>query len=415
VEEKRIRKSVFEDVKVADFSRILAGPGITKFLADYGATVVRVEWPSQPDLLRLLLPFKDGKPGLNRSAFFAYFNANKYSIAINLTHPSGQELAKKLVAWADIVVENFAPGVMEQLSLGYEELKELKPDIIMVRSSNQGQTGPHSKHPGFGHHINALGGFLHFTGWPDREPSSLMPAYPDFFSPLFAVSVLIAALDHRRKTGRGQLIDISQLEVSLQFLAAPLLECEVNGAESSRMGNASPCAAPHGVYRCKGDNRWCAIAVFTEQEWQAFCRAIGNPAWIQHPKFATLSSRKKHEEELNRLVEAWTVNFTAEEVMSLMQEAGIAAGVVQNGRDVYLDPQLKYRQAFWVLPHKVIGPFSHLGQTSWLSKTPAKPRMPAPCLGEHTGYVCKQLLGMSEGEINKLVADGAILLGGELG
>ena len=394
---------VFNGIKVVDFGWILAGPIVSKFLADHGATVVWIESMKKPDLSRVSSPYKDGIAGVNRTGYFAFWAANKYSIGIDLRKPKGIELAKRLVAWADVVSENRRPGVMEKMGLGYDELKKIKRDIIMIRSSNQGQTGPFAKHPGLGNNLNGLAGFNSFVGWADEEPISLMVAYADYLAPPLAVTALIAALDYRRKTGEGQLLDISQLEVSLQYLMPPLLNYSINGLENRKMGNAHPSAAPHGVYRCKGEDRWCAIAVLDDAEWKRFCRAIGDPPWTQDPKFSTFMGRKENEEELNQLVETWTIQRSAEEVMNRLQEAGIAAGVVKNAEEICEDPQLKERGLYWVMEHKELGPFPHLGQPYILSKTPAMPYRPAPCLGEHTEYVCKDLLGMSEEEFIELL------------
>jgi crotonobetainyl-CoA:carnitine CoA-transferase CaiB-like acyl-CoA transferase len=398
--------AVFEGVKVADFTWVAVGPLTTRYLADFGATVVRIESSSRPDAWRTSAPFKNGEVGINRSGYYGYHNANKYSIAIDLNNPKGREIAKKLVSWADIVAENFTPGQMERWGLGYEDLKKIKPDIIMLRSSNQGSTGPLAKQPGYGHHLVALGGFCYYSGWPDREPLALSTAYTDCITPRFAAAALITALIYRRKTGKGQLIDISQLETAIHFLSPLILDYTVNGQVGGRTGNYCANAAPHGVYRCKGDDRWCAIAVFSDNEWKAFCNVIGNPGWTKDPKFTTLLARKKNEEELNELIEEWTNNLAAEEVMTLMQQAGVAAGVVKNAEDVYQDSQLRKRDAFWLLNHSEIGYVTHLGQPFKLSKTPAEARMPAPCLGEHTEYVCKEFLGMSDEEfVELLVAD----------
>jgi crotonobetainyl-CoA:carnitine CoA-transferase CaiB-like acyl-CoA transferase len=400
-------KEVFKGLKVADFTWWVAGPLTTKALADYGATVVTVESAKRPAGLRTSMPYRDNKPGVNRSGFFSFYNANKYSLSLDLSHPQAREVAKKLVAWSDVVAENFVPGVMERWGLGYEDLRKIKPDIIMIRLSNQGQTGPFNKMGGLGLQLNALGGFVHFTGWRDREPLALMFAYSDYFVPLLGTALLCAAMDYRRRTGEGMMLDVSQFEVCLQLLAPYLLEYQVNGKESERRGNSHPYAAPHNVYRCEGDDRWCAIAVLTEAEWKAFCRVIGEPEWTKEAKFATFLGRRSNEEELDRLIEEWTVNHTAEEVMKLMQEAGVPAGVAQTAEDVYNDPQLRQRNIFWKMNHKEIGEFTHMGQPSDLPKTLAEPRMPAPLIGEHTEYVCKEFLGIPEAEFDQLLVDGA--------
>jgi len=405
-EEDYMQTEPFDGVKVLDFTWGIAGPITTKYLADYGATVIRIESPGRPCVLRASAPYKDRTPGIDRAGYFVYFNANKYSLSLNLNHPGAMEVVKKLVVWADIVAESYSPGTLEKWDLDYENLKMIKPDIIMFRTSNQGQDGPHARFSAFGIPLVGLAGFAHFTGWPDRSCLPMPSAYTDFPSPRFAATVLIAALDYKRRTGQGQYIDCSQLEASIHFLAPAMLDYTFNNRQGGRLGNSSPYACPHGVFRCKGEDRWCAIAVFSDEEWQAFCHVIGNPTWSQESRFRTLSDRKSNEDELNKLVEEWTTGFSAEEVMSRMQAGGIAAGVVQNARDLYLDPQLKEREYFWQLNHEVLGLFPHLGQPSRLSKTSAKPRMPAPLVGEHTEYVCSQILGMSDEEFLELYQAG---------
>lgn len=401
-----MERKVFEGVKVVDFGWAIAGPLTLKYLADYGATVVNIESFQRPDLLRTSTPYKNGIAGVDRAGYFAYFAANKYSLSLDLNKSRSLDIARKLVAWADIVADSHRPGVMERWELGYEELVRIKPDIIMIRSSNQGLTGPAASHPGLGNHINGLAGIVNLVGWPEREPISLMVAYTDYLVPHFAAAALISALDFRRKTGKGQLLDISQLEVGLQLLAPHLVNYSVNGLEEKAKGNSCDYAAPHGAYRCKGEDRWCAISVFTDAEWQAFCKTIGEPAWSKDPKFGTVIGRKEHEEQLNQLIEQWTSQHEAEEVMRLLQEAGVAAGVIKNAEDLYNDAQLKERECFWVEEHREIGKFSHLGQPSRLSLTPAKLYHPAPCLGEHTEYVCCELLGMSEDEFDECLVEG---------
>jgi benzylsuccinate CoA-transferase BbsF subunit len=396
-----------EGVKVVDFGWVLVSPLIVKTLADYGATAVCVESVKSPSLSRLGTPFKDGKPGVDRAGHFAYCAPNKYSISLDLRTAGGMEIAKKLVAWADVVSENRRAGIMKQMGLDYDELNRINPGIIMVSSSNQGQTGPFASHPGLGIHLIGLGGFNNFIGWPDQEAITLTVAYTDYLTPPLAVATIAAALDRRRKTGEGQYFDISQLEAGLHYLATPMLNYVANGSEPKKMGNACDDAAPHGIYRCEGEDRWCAIAVMNEEEWGAFCTVLGHPEWTSDPRFSTLSKRKENEDELNRRVGEFTIHHPPEEVMTLLQEAGVAAGVVQNARDLYEDPQLREREFFWVMNHGEMGEFTHLGEPAILSRTPAEPRMPAPCLGEHTEYVCKELLGMDDEEFVDYMVSGA--------
>ena len=395
-------------LKVADFTWVWAGPYITKYLADHGATVVRIESAKAPDFLRISAPFKDNKPGINRSGFFPYVNPNKYSMSLDLRHPKGKEVAKRLAVWADVVADNFTAGVMDRLGLGYKELKQLNPDIIMISCANQGATGPHAKHPGFGLQLVALAGITNLTGWPDRTPVQPLAAYADVIAPRFAAAVLLAAIDYRQRTGKGQFIDVSQLEAAIHFIAPLVLDFFANGRENTRNGNFCSCAAPHGVYRCKGDDRWCAIAVYTDEEWKSFCEVVGNPDWTLDKRFASLLDRKKNEAELDKLVEEWTVNYAAEDVMNTMQIRGVAAGVLENAKDILEDPQILDRRHFWQTEHSEIGPVLSFGQPFRLSKTPAQPRLAPPCLGEHTEYVCTQILGMSDSEFTELLNSGAL-------
>ena len=400
-------KEVFGGVKIADFTWAMTGPLITKYFADHGATVVRVESTRRPCVLRTTLPYPNNMPHADGSGYFAFVNANKYSIAINMDTSYGQEVAKKLVAWADIVVENFRPGVIDKFGLDYEGVKSINPNVIMLRSSSQGQFGRYAHHGTLGQPLTALSGFYHLTGWPDGEPMPLPVAYSDWVASRFGASVVIAALDYRRRTGTGQCIDVSQLEASLQFMIPPVLDYIVNGVVENRNGNAVPYAAPHGVYRCKGDDRWCAIAVFTDEEWRSFCKAVGHLEWAGDSRFFTLGKRKGNEETLNKLVEAWTISHAAEEVMDVLQGAGVCAGVVQNAEDLYGDKQLQSRDHLWKAKHNFIGTFSHLGQPYKLSETPARPRFPAPCLGEHTEYVCTNILNLSTKKFIELDEKGA--------
>jgi benzylsuccinate CoA-transferase BbsF subunit len=400
-----LENSAFADLKVVDFSQVLTGPIMAKHLADFGATVVKVESSRKPDTIRTSQPYKDGNPGIDRSGYFAFFNPNKYSIALDLSHSKGPSIGMKLIMWADVVIESFRPGIMERWGLSYEDIKKVKPEIVMLRTSNQGQTGPRSRQPGLGSHLNGLTGLISSTGWPDREPANLLVAYTDYVTPFLGVSALIAALDYKRKTGKGQMLDMAQFEAGLQFFSPALLDFLANGRDLSRRGNSSPSAAPHGVYPCREDDSWCAIGVLNDKEWQAFARVIDSPAWTNDEKFATLISRKKNEDELNALVAAFTVNFSAREIMEKMQTAGIAAGAVQGPREVCEDAQLNDRGFFWEMEHPELGAFHHLGQPAILSETPARPRRPAPCLGEHTEMVCREFLGMSEAEYDALLVD----------
>jgi len=399
-------KHVFEGLKAVGFVYAGVGTFVLRILALHGATVVRVESETRPDNVRTMAPYKDGIPGLNRSYYYNSPNTDKYDLALDMKHPRKDEVAKRLVEWADVLVENFTPGVIASWNLSYDEVKKINPSIIMISLSMQGQTGPARLQGGYGALLQSLVGYPLITGWPDGVPCVIDRSYPDYISPRYGAIAVIAALLHRRRTGKGQYIDVSEYEDAIQFEIPVILDWVVNHRMQTRMGNKCPYAAPHGAYRCKGDDRWCVIAVFTDPEWQTFCKVIGNPEWTKQAKFSTLLARKQNEDELNQLVEEWTISHTAEEVMNMMQQAGVKAGVVQTVEDVVeYDPQLKHRHFFWTLKHPECGETIHNRPNYVLSKTPSELRMPAPLLGEHTDYVCKELLQMPEDEYISLLLD----------
>jgi crotonobetainyl-CoA:carnitine CoA-transferase CaiB-like acyl-CoA transferase len=399
-------KGIFEGVKILEFGQIVAGPLISTYLADYGAEVVHIESHKRPDQYRLYPPFKDNKPGINRGLDFVIYSHNKYGITLDLRHPKGIEVAKRLVKnWANVVTENFTPGVMKRLGLDYEELRKIKPDVIMLSSCNLGQTGPYAAHPGMGSHLTHLSGFTHLSGWPDRDPLILYGPYIDFIGVVYGTIALAAALDYRRRTRKGQYIDVAQFEGGIQFLASTLLDYAVNGRIQGRKGNRCDYAAPHGAYPCRGEDRWCVIAVFTDKEWEDLCRIMGEPDWGKDPKFATLLGRKQNEEELDRLIGEWTSTLSTEEVMAKLQSAGVEGAVVKNPQEMYDDPHLK-RYLWAEMEHAEIGKY-HLQVPSFkLSKVPTQLRMPGPLLGEHNEYVYMNLAGFSREEYEQLQEEG---------
>lgn len=403
VEEKQ---SPLEGLKVLDFSTAFMGPDTTRTLAAFGAEVIKVESMHQHELNRVSAPYKDNIVGINRSYTFASVNTGKYSITLNLRHPRSAEVLTRLIDWGDVVVENFVSGSARKYGLDYEQLQRLKPGIIVLSFSAQGLTGPYSRHPGYGFNLLALCGFSHFTGWPDREAVAPIGSYTDLLCPWFALAAILSALDYRSRTGRGQHIEISQLEISPHFLLPAILDYIVNGRVQSRCGNRSPHAAPHGAYRCRGEDRWCAIAVHSEEEWQAFCKVLGYPPWTNDPRFATLRDRKNNEDELDRLVEAWTIYHSAEEVMAMMQASGIAAGVVQTIEDVVRDPQLRYRGHFQIVEHVEMDRYICQNVGFRFSESKVRWKRPTPCLGEHNEFVYTKLLGMSGEEFVELLNQG---------
>ncbi|MEK7848953.1 MAG: CoA transferase [Chloroflexota bacterium] len=398
---------VFEGLKVADFTWAAVGPIMSRYLANYGATVVRVESATRPDVVRIAPPFKGGQTHVDRSAYYSIFNPGKHSLTINMAQPKGREVAHRLVLWSDVVMESFAPRVMKNWGLDYESLRREKPDLIMISTTNLGMTGPHAARAGFGTQLVSLAGFTHLTGWPDGDPNQPYGAYTDLVAPRFGAAAIIAALDHRRRTGQGQYIDLSQLEASAHFLAPVMMDYFASGREAFRSGNRDPQATPHGAFPCQGDDRWLAIACTTQQEWQALCRAMGRPELATDERFATLKARQENESELEGMIGEWTRGQVAEEAMRRLQGAGVPAGVVQNGKDVFLDPQLRHR-GYWVeLEHPEIGRHHYQASPFILSRTPAQLR-PSPCLGQHNELVCRELLGISEEEYTQLLVEGAL-------
>ncbi len=397
----------FEGLKIVGLVTAGVGPQVMRVFSQFGATAVRVESITKLDIGRVIAPYKDNVPGINRAGYMAVPNQNLYSLALDMNHPKSRQVVQRLINWADVVVENFRPGQLAKWKLSYDDIKKTKPDMIMLSLSQQGQTGPFRMMAGYGGHLQGLVGFVNLTGWPDRSPCLVDRSYPDQIGPHFGVSALIAALDYKRRTGKGQYIDISQYEACLQFLSPVLLDYTVNNRVQTRTGNRNDLAAPHGAYRCQGEDRWCAIVVSKDTEWKAFCRVIGSPPWAQEPRFNSLKARKENEDELNHLVEEWTIQHTAEDVMKMMQDAGVPAGLVRIASEVIENcPQLKHRHYFWYVQHPEMGKVINLRVGYLLSKTPAQIRTTAPCLGEHTEFVCKELLGIPEDEyVDLLVAD----------
>jgi benzylsuccinate CoA-transferase BbsF subunit len=399
------KKSVFQGVKVVEWTQSGAGPWGGRCFADFGAEVIKVESTKFPDFIRLSLPYKDGIPGVDRAFSFLLFNTGKESFTLDLKSPRGQEIFKKLVGWADIVLQNQRPGLMKGMGLGYEELKKVKEDIILIDVSITGQEGPWTGTGGWGGNAMAQTGHTYLYCHPGGEP--LMPGFTattDAIIPMYQGMAGIAALAYKRKTGKGQHIDMAQLETSLYFLSTGILDYAVNNRVQQPMGNRDPRGAPHNAFLCKGDDKWCAIAVFTDEEWEGFCKVLGNPEWTMSHKFATLAARKDNEDELEKLINEWTINHTPKEVMAMMQEAGVPAGVLQTTEDIVdLDPQVKARELLPKRRHPVMGECLHTRWPFILSKTPGEIRT-APCLGEHNYYVCTEILGMSDEEFAELAS-----------
>ncbi len=402
-------KKIFEGIKIAEFAWVVVGPATSRYFADNGATVVKIESHKRMDTNRINGPFVNGIPTPDGSMFFGKHNPDKYSVSIDLQNPKGKEIAWRLIKWADIVTESFSPGTVEKMGIGYEQVKKVRPDIIYLSSSMQGRGGPHSSYIGYGQNAINFCGLTEVTGWPDRLPSPPYGAGSDYISCRFAAFALLAALAYRRRTGKGQYIDQSQFESTVQFVSVPIMDYQVNGTIMKRNGNRLPTAAPHGVYPCKGDDRWAAISVMDEAQWQTFCKVIGNPALANDKTYITLADKKKNEDELDKLVADWTLQHTPEEVEQLLQKAGIPANAVERPSDIYKDPQIAHRKYFTELEHPFMGKQKYEAQACFImSKTPRLLDRPSPCLGEHNEYVFKELLKMTDDEIAEAIIDGGV-------
>ena len=398
-------EKALEGIKILDFTWIAAGPLTTLPFAKFGAFVLKVESSKKPDGVRTSPPYVKGKAGLGRSLQFSNDNANKYSISINTKTEEGKALVFELVKWADVVIENMRPGAMDKMGFGYDKLKAVNPGIIMFRSSMAGQTGPESKLAATGTELQGYCGFTSVTGYPG-EPIPPWCAYTDLVVPAIGIGLLSAALDFRNRTGKGQMIDLSQLEGSLQFLGTAFLDYFATGHVQTCKGNMCDYAAPHGCYRCAGEDNWCTIACFSDEEWDACKGVMGNPEWANDPKFATLVGRKQNEEELNNNINAWTVGKERKDIVEAMQAAGVEAAIVATAADLFADEQLMSGDFFKSLDVGDGATLSHMGQAFQLSKTPYKTTCVGPQLGEHTDYVCQEILHLDDEKFVELFAKG---------
>ncbi|MCU1504372.1 MAG: Crotonobetainyl-CoA:carnitine CoA-transferase CaiB-like acyl-CoA transferase [Ilumatobacteraceae bacterium] len=396
-----------EGVKVADFSWIGVGPITAKALADHGATVVHVENDRPADRLRLVGPFKDDIAGINRCQFFGSFNTSKLSLQLDLKHPVGNDVAKQLLGWCDIALDSFTAGTMAHLGLGYDVARGLNPDIIMATTCLLGQYGPAAKLAGYGYHAAAVSGFYEITGWDDRPPAGPFNAYTDTVAPRFLTTALLAALDHRRRTGEGQFIDQAQMESALHFLGPELMDVQVSGVSARRAGNEDPLHAPHDAFPCLGVDQWCAIAVETDEQWRALRRALGEPAWAMDVALDTAAGRLAHIDLIDGELGEFTARHEPRELMSMLQGWGVPAGMVQRSSDHLQDPQLAHRAFFRRLEHPEMGEIPYEGHQFSILDYDNGPRFPAPCLGEHTYEVLTEVLGMDDDEVARVMASGA--------
>ena len=394
------RGALFEGLKVADLSWIAAGPLISKDLANLGATVIRVETEARLDTLRWIPPHLPHASPMSAGHPMANMNQSKLGLGLNFTIPEAKAVIDRLVSWADVVVENYTPGTAARLGLGYEHVRALNSGAVMLSSCMRGQTGPEASHTGFGLHGACLGGFTAISGWPDRPPSLPWGAYTDFISPRYALSALGAALHHRNRTGEGQYIDMSQIEASIHFLAPLVLEYRDSGRVRTQAGLSSERAAPHGVYRTAGIERFCAVAVETDQQWEALCSVV--------PELRGVGDRLADSDAVDGILTAWFAPRDGFEAAQELRDAGVPAYMALRASDFYADPNLVAREFFIELEHGAIGTMTFDGPVTLFSATPARPWRAGPLVGEHTQQVMSEILGFTDDEITALAATGAL-------
>ena len=403
-------------IRVCDFTWIIAGPTCTRVLADFGAEVIRVEHGQSVDSVRMGRPIVGEAPTLNNSGFFNYINRNKKSMQLNVRHPMGMDIARRLVAASDIVVENFSSRVMANWGLDYPQLQELRPDIIYCSISGFGHFGRDMDFTTWGPTAQALSGLTYTSGLPGKPPAGWGYSYMDHTAGYQAACAIMMALHHRNRTGEGQHIDMSQVEGGIVLNGPAILDYSVNGRKWRREGMPpgnrawQPLVAPHNTYPCAGEDRWVAIDGMSDAEWQALVRAMDEPPWASDAKWSTHEGRLANEDELDERIGEWTSELTDYEAMELLQAAGVRAGVCQKASDRFEnDPQLRSRGWWHQLEHPEIGTCDYDGIVPQLSLTPGEMRTASPMLGADTHAVLREVLGMSEDEIAEQEAMGVLM------
>ncbi|MCZ2498811.1 CoA transferase [Xylophilus sp. Kf1] len=397
------------NVRVVDFTWIGAGSYATKILADFGADVIKVESRGRLDSLRDAKPFKDGIAGVNRSGYFADRNSSKRSITVDLKQEAGRALVRRLIADCDVVTNNFTPGVMERFGLGYEDVRRIRPDVVYLAMSMQGQDGPEAHYLGYGLTMGAVTGLQYLCGLPDEQPAGTGTNFPDHVpNPTHAAVAVLAALRHRARTGEGQFIDLAQIEPTVALLGPAVADWTVNRVLADRVGNQHIDAAPHGVYPVAGEDRWIAISAPDAGSWSGLCEVLGAPEWIADPRFAQADARWRHRAALDAAVAQRTAGHDGATLMHALQRAGVAAGVVQDAADVLQDPQLQARVHWVYLAHPEMGRTVYGALPIGFSGFSGKPNRPAPLLGQHTEEVLAEKLGLSVDEIADLQGRGVL-------
>ena len=397
------------DLKVLDLAWVVAGPLIGRTLADFGATVVRVESSRRVETARVMGPFPGGRYDVQQSALFETCNAGKLGLSLDLSKEVARDVVRDLVRWADVLVESFTPGQMAKWNLSYEELRTINPRLVMVSTSLSGQDGPDARYSGYGNHGAALSGFQYIVGAPGGPLVGPYGPYTDFVAPRFGLAALLAALDHRRRTGKGCHLDISQVEAGVQFLAPQIAASSVTGEIQGAIGNRDALMAPHGVFRAAGDDQWIALAVEDDGQWRDLARLMGGADLEQDQRFATAQSRRAHAEALETIVEAWTVGRNVEWLEQSLCQRGIPAHRVQSIYGMGADPQMQARGHLIRVDHPLSGTAMIEAAPFRLSRTPARYDVCAPPYGRDNDRVLRGILGYGEDRLDALAAADALV------
>ena len=399
--QKEERPLPLSGITVADFSWVLQGPRATSWLGAMGARVIKIEGQRRPDQYRNIAIWSDGKIGVDASGAFHTLNFSKLDVAIDFTTPRGLELARRIVALSDVVVENFAYGVMDRVGLGYEECKKLRDDVIFVSSSALGRNGPHKHHIAYGNLVHAVSGLNSVIGY-DGEFGSTGSTFADPLTGSTMVFAILSALWHRRRTGQGQRIDLSMVESALMQIPDHVLDYTANGRISKSAGNTQGIAAPHDTYECNVENTYVAIAVYSDDEWLRFRQALGDPEWARDERFRDAPSRFANRNALDEHLRPWVAERSADAITELLQGAGVSAAPVYHAKAMYEDEHLNARDTFVQLDHPVVGRKPVIALPWHLDPGPSEQYWPAPLLGQHTDYVLRDILGVDEAEIEEL-------------
>lgn len=396
-----------QGTRVIELGWAAAGPLVGTYLAQHGADVIHVESSTALDPFRSTYPpFKDNVVGPDRAGMFAFYNAGKRGVTLDLKQSRGVELVLRLIQTADVVIESFPAGTLARRGLGHDALRRARLDLVILSSCNQGQTGPHAQHPGYGSQLTALAGFNELLGEPGRTPVILYGPYIDYIAVGYGVIAILAALEQRRRTGEGCVIDLSQYEAGLQFLAPALLEHAANGTVPTRDANHDRVAVPHGVYPSRGEDRWVALSIWEDAEWARFRDVLGDPIWARDAALANADGRRAREAELDLRIGEWTRSRTREEAVAALRARALRAAPVESVGELFDDPQLVHRGVWRRAPHAGLGEVGLMAPPFALSETPARADRAGPLLGEHNEDVFKGLLGLSADEYASLAADG---------